>query len=584
MPNKKGNKKVNKKINYNNDDLTFDNVTNNLNKKSSSDFKFIPLGGFQGVTMSCYAYCYKDEWLIVDCGILMDNTLTTDRIVPDLSILKDKKIVGFVLTHWHEDHLGAIAHYVKEYFSNCPIYASPLGILKIQSSIEDQLGVSSDLKPKYVTIKPEGETVKVGSFELKFIHSTHLTLQSYMVAIRTPVGTVLHTGDWSFSPAPLLEPRTDFDSLKALNNENFLCVVGDSTEVYRKTEAWGEDTVKENLYKAMGQYKRKLFITLFSSSLARMQSIYDNATKLGRKVCYIGRSINTNVEIAKKAGFLTKCNFITQEEASKLKDNEVCYIMTGCQGEPLAAMNKLLNDNIKSLSLNKDDAVIFSSSIIPGNEKDVLYLYGKIIDKDANLFTVNDNPMIHAHGHAGYSEFLEFFKLCKPKALLPMHGDKLSQFLHMKLARDCGVPTSFMLNNGDVVAFYKDKAPEIIEKIEVGALVIEGNRVLSTSDAVFRNRKKAFYDGVVFATISIDKKGFLKDTPQVSSVGVFETEETGMMKRQIEVSIVSELKNLDKSSQRSPEGLNQAISTGVRKVLRDFSDKKPKIVIHYVYK
>ncbi|MDR1691423.1 MAG: ribonuclease J [Rickettsiales bacterium] len=562
-------------------------VSGMLNKKTDGEgeLKFVALGGAQGVTMSCYAYGYKDEWIIVDCGVLLDQDVTdSGKIVPDLTFLKDKNIKALILTHWHEDHFGAVPYYMEEYFSKCPIYTSPMGALKVQSSIDDQLGLNNRYKPNFIKVKPEGETLKISdNFTVQFIHSTHLTLQSFMLAIKTPEGTVLHTGDWNFTPNALLEPRTDFEALKALNKENLISIVGDSTEVYRKTENWGEDTVKEELFKVMKGYKKRIFVTLFSSSTARVDSIYRNATALGRKVCFLGLSMETNIDVARGAGYLKDCDFIPLQDAMKLPPEKVCYICTGCQGEPYAVMTMLAKDNYKNLKIEEGDAVIFSASIIPGNQKNVLYVYGKIIDKQAELYTINDNYKIHSHGHGNYNDFVHFYTdLCKPGSLIPVHGDKLSQFLHMKLARDLGIKNTFMIDNGDVIAFNKGN-PQIIEKIEAGALVVEGSRTLPIGDAVFKNRTKAFYDGVVFVTLAVDKQGNLKDAPVVSSVGLFESDETGMIKRHVEIKIVDELKELTKAKQKSEHTLTQAAAAGARKALKD-TGKRPRVVVHFVYK
>jgi len=554
---------------------------------SKDKINFMAFGGLQGVGMNCYAYEYDGEWIVIDCGVAMEDMTgaNPDQILPDLSYLEDKNVKALLLTHWHADHYAAIPYVWKKYL-NCPVYGTPMSLGKLQDGLKGDFK-DQDLKIPMKTINPEGERIKIGKFDIEFIHITHLTPQSSMICLRTPAATMLHTGDWTFNPGPVVEPATNFERLKEIGKEGVTGLIGDSTEVYRQTATHGEDEVHAELTKVMKQYKKKIFTTAFSSSTGRMQGIYEAAKANGRKVALIGRSIEENVKLAKSCGFLNKCDFIAPKDAAKLPDNKVCYIVTGCQGEKLAASTRLLNDNIKGVSFNEGDAMIFSSSVIPGNDKDVFYLYAKVIEKGGELFTITDSDFIHTHGHAGREDFIHFYKdLVLPESMIPMHGDKMSQLLHMKLAKELGVKTSFMVKNGDVVSFSKKKPAEIVDVVHTGEIAVEGNRWLPLNADTFKNRKKVFYEGAVITTIAIDKKGYLKDAPIVSSLGVFEDDQTGMIAKNVALAISQQFKELSPAERKSEQNLRQNIHSAVRKGLKGHinSFKKPKIVVHFVYK
>ena len=555
-------------------------------KKKDKSIDFVALGGQHDVGMNCLAYEYDNQWLMVDCGIALrsSNDVQADRIIPDFSALKGKNVQAILLTHWHMDHIGAVPYAVEE-LGFPPVYGTPLTLAKTKSMFE---GSHAKLlkKVKFIEVSPQGETVKLGKFTAQFIHSSHLTPQSSMIAVKTPVGTLLQTGDWTLSPNPVVEPVTNIDEIKALNKENFLGVIGDSTEIYRKTPSHGEDEITQTLIKHFKKAKKRIFVPMFSSSTARMQGVYEAAKAVGRETCLLGRSVEENSKLAKSCGFLSKCKYIPLEKARQLPENKVVYIVTGCQGETLAAFPRILNGKYKGLTLNRDDFVLFSSSIIPGNEREILPMYDKVVEKGAGLITLQDD-LVHSHGHGGYDDFVRFYKeIVKPKALVPTHGGAMSKFYHGELAKKYGVKDVLHVKNGQVISFYPDKSPEITGEVDAGEVAIEGVMKLSTHAEVFKNRKKVFYEGAIIITLVLDKQGNLQDKPILSSLGVFESDESGIIKKTISIEIMKALKKLPKQDRKQQSKQVQTTNTAVRFALKSFVSrfKRPKILIHFVEK
>ncbi|MBN1783957.1 MAG: ribonuclease J [Alphaproteobacteria bacterium] len=549
--------------------------------KSKDTIRVIPLGGQDGVGMNCWIYEHDKTRIMLDCGVSVGDDSTADQILPDVSYLEGKKLDAILLTHWHVDHINAIP-YLYEQMGRPVIYGTPFTIAKLQRTADEDFPKIGKLKTKI--IPAEGKRVKIGSIEAEFIHSTHHTPQSAMIALRCSTGTLLHTGDWALNPNPNVEGPTNEKALKDLNKENFLGVIGDSTEIYRKEITHGEAVVGENLLKYFKMAKKKIIVPLFSSTIGRLQTVYENAQKVGREVCLLGRSVETNAELAKECGFLQKCNFITLDQARGLGEDQIVYISTGCQGEPMAALPRILKKQYKGITLNKNDMVIFSSSVIPGNEKDILELYNKVIEQGATLVTVSDD-IVHSHGHGGLQEFIRFYgELVKPKYLIPTHGDSMSKFQHAELAKKYGVKDALHIRNGDVVEFTADGAPAIVEQVDAGAVAVEGPFRISLKDPIFKNRSKVYHEGAVIVSLPLDKKGMFTGIPVVSSLGFFETTGGEFIQKEVVMAITKEVKNLPVKDARNRTTLNQTINAAVRKTVKPYFSpwKRPKIVIHFV--
>ncbi len=558
----------------------FFNKKDKVNSKKT--LRIIPLAGqSHAYMMNCWLYEYGNTRIMIDCGIAIGSDTTAERIVPNFSYLKGKKLDAVLFTHWHYDHVHALPFVWKE-LGKPMIYATPMTAAKIQNTADED--VPDVGKIKTTIIPPTGKRFKIGDFDIEFIHSTHHTPQSSMIALRTPVGTTLHTGDWTLNPHPNVEPKTNEQQLKDLNKENFLAIVGDSTEIYRKTTTYGEDVVSENLLKYFKKAKGKIIVPLFSSTIGRIQNIYDVAQKIGREVCVIGRSVETNVRIAKECGFLKNCDFIPFQKARALPENQVIYIVTGCQGEPMAVLPRIIRDAYKGLHLTNRDMVLFSSSLIPGTEHNVLPMHDKIVEKHVTLVTLDDD-VVHAHGHGGYHDFVRFYKdIVKPKYVIPTHGDAMSQIQHGELAKKYGVKDAIHVKNGDVLELTSDLAPQIIDHIDVNPTAMEGPFKISTNDPIFKNRAKVFYEGAVFVSLRLDKKGLFIGHPIISSLGVFETAGGEFIKKEIILSIVKDIKSIPVKNTNNRSLLIQTTNSAIRKAMKPYFSrfKRPKIVIHFI--
>ncbi|MHA1574558.1 MAG: ribonuclease J [Alphaproteobacteria bacterium] len=549
--------------------------------KNKDTIRAIPLGGQDGVGMNCWLYEHKKTRIMIDCGIMVGSDTTADRIIPDFSYLKGKKLDAILLTHWHIDHINALP-FAWEKLGKPVVYGTPLTIAKLLQTIKDDAPKLGKLKTKIIS--PEGEKIKIGSIEAEFIHSAHHTPQSSMIVVRTSVGTLLHTGDWVLNPHPKVEPPMDEKQLIALNKENFIATICDSTEIYRTDPTHGEEVVGKNLLKHFKKAKKKIIIPMFSSTVGRMQTVYENAQKVGREVCLLGRSVETNSKLAKECGFLKNCDFISYDQARGLDENQVVYISTGCQGEPMAAFTRILKEQYKGLFVNSGDMVIFSSSVIPGNEHQILPLYDQVVEKNAILVTLA-NDVVHSHGHGGQIDFIRFYKdLIHPKYLVPTHGDAMSKFQHAELAKKYGVKDAFHIKNGDVLEFTSDEAPQIVNRIEAGQVAMEGPFELKPNDNIFKNRMKVFYEGAIFISVNLDKKGYFSGRPQISSLGVFETKGGEFIEKEIQLSIAKNVKTLSPQQMKNRSTLIQTINSSVRKAMKPYFSrfKRPKIVTHFI--
>ena len=414
---------------------------------------FCPLGGSGeiGMNMNLYAYGTEEnqKWIVVDMGVTFadDSLPGIDLILPDAGFIVDKKddLLGIVLTHAHEDHIGSVAHIWPQL--KCQIYATPFTAVLIQEKFkEKKIDIS-----KFLNIVPLNTKIKLGNFEIDFVSLTHSILEPNGLSITTPLGTILHTGDWKIDPIPLIGGNIDEQKLKKIGDKGVSVMICDSTNVFSPGRAGSEADVRKNMLNVMSRQKKKILVTSFASNVARMETIFYCAKKTGRSICLVGRSMQRIYKAAKKCGYLG--NLIEPIESKNSKDiskNKILYLATGSQGEPMGAMNRIINGVHPEVFIENGDCVIFSSKIIPGNEKKLYQLQNLIVKKNVEIIT-EENAFVHVSGHPNRDDLKDMYKWVKPKCIIPVHGEHRHMKEHVAFAKEMQIPKTLLIENGDIV-------------------------------------------------------------------------------------------------------------------------------------
>jgi len=507
-----------------------------MSKKTKEKIQIIPLGGMEEVGRNCVAFRYQDQILIVDLGLEFpeEDMPGIDYIIPNINYLEKNsdKIEGIVITHGHYDHIGAIPHVLGR-LDNPPIYTAPLTRDMILKRQEDY---SDSVKPNIQTVNP-GDEIELNDFKLRFFHVNHNIPDSMGVAITTPVGTIIHTGDFKFDRNPVLEEPTDISELASLGKEGVLCLMADSTNAEEEGFSISETEIKENLREIFEKFQdRRLIVSTFSSLITRIQQIFDLAEEYNRKVAVEGYSMKTNVEIAKERGYLKfhKGTQIPTKEVKNYKPGKVVVIGTGAQGEGSAFLMKVAQKNHPFVKLNKEDVVIFSSSIVPGNErtvqglKDIIFRQGaKVID-----YQMMD---IHAGGHAKQEDLKMLMNLTKPKYFIPVEGNYYMLKLHAELAEKVGIPKENIkiLGNGDIASLTPDEIKVEEDKVPSNYVFVDGLGVGDVGKIVLRDRQKMAEEGMFVLIVKVDgESGKVSGHINIISRGfVYLEESKGLLKQ-----------------------------------------------------
>lgn len=559
---------------------------------------FLALGGLEHVGQNMYVYKYRGKYLVVDCGMgfLEEEIGAGDVQYCDTAWLEKHKkdVVAFVMTHGHEDHIGALK-YIWPKFRK-PIYCTrfPAEILRRTFA-----GIEMDFDPDkdIVEFDYHGAQLDLDPFVVETFHVTHSVPEAQMLIIKTPAGKILHTGDWTFNDGNPIEDNTNYERLAEIGSDpKLLACVCDSTSSERQTPQTTEIQVRDALAKVMKSAPGRVFVTGYSRSLARIKMFAEAARVAGRVAAIKERSNPSPVpyvglpefrEIGIKEGYLKEDDVYLFEEIKDLPAEKQAIFLTGSQGEKYAMLTRLCNGHVKELKLMPTDTVIFSAIIIPGREQDVSYLYNKLARMGIKTHTIFDTDQIHASGHAGRPEFERFYDMVHPQVSIPMHGEYISEMLNGKMAMERGGAKHMMLvHNGDMVALSDGEEPYVSESVPVGFVVMEGETERSADDQVYKNRKKIASNGAIFVTLPVDKRGFLKGVPEVSSAGIFESDDTGFMKRQIQIEITNAIDKLTKTERKDKNNLHKAVQAASNKVVRAAlgADKKPQYSVHFVLK
>lgn len=536
-------------------------MTKKLNKE---DLVFLPLGGSNEIGMNVNLYHYNGKWIIIDlgAGFAGDEFPGADMIAPDLSFVYENKkdFLGIVLTHGHEDHLGAVGWLYEKL--QLPIFATPFTAQIVQNKME-QVGLQNKAKVKIIN---PGSRFTIGDFDLEMVQITHSIPEMNGIIIRTPHGNILHTGDWKLDPNPVVRPTTDFKKLEALGKEGVLAMVCDSTNVFNDRFSGSEGDLQESLTQLVAEQKGTVYITTFASNVARIETICKAAQANKRKVALSGLSLHKITGFARATGYLKGVDpFIEDADIRKYPRDRVLVICTGCQGEPRAALTKIVNNEHKYLKITKQDTVIFSSKIIPGNEKKIFALMNKFVRLRCEVFTEKDHR-VHVSGHPSSQELTTMYELVKPKIAIPVHGEPVHLHEHCKLAKKLGVPKIVEIQNGEMVRLSGEE-PESLKHVKFGYLGVDGYMLQPKDGAVMAVRRKLRDNGIVIVSFSINEKGKLIADPIIKTPGSVDENEN----EEFINFLIDEVAEIVESSSKNDE---DKLVKKIRRHIKDVFDKE----------
>jgi ribonuclease J len=463
----------------------------------------------------------------------------------------------------------------------CPIYATKFTASFLREKLKETVFAK---EVKIIEIE-ERSITQIGPFAIETIPLSHSTPEMQALMIRTELGNVFHTGDWKFDPDPLVGNVNDQGLLKKLGDEGVLALVGDSTNVFNDTHSGSEGDLRKSLTELVSGCKKMVVVTTFASNVARIETILKAGEASGRKIVMAGRSLWRILEVAKASGYLQDAPQVYRpEEIGKIKREKLLVISTGCQGEPMAATTKMANKAHPHLSLAPGDTIIFSSKIIPGNEKKIFRLLNQLVSQEIEVLTEKDH-FVHVSGHPSQQELKKMYELIRPQVAIPVHGELMHIHEHARLAKEWGVPAALQVTNGDVIRIAPGKT-EIIDKVESGYLGIDGHFLLPPNSSILKMRRRMQESGIVFVVLLLNDRNKMVMTPVIKAPGVLDMEEDKVilnkMAKEVNKALESLLEVGFNKNQRS-DIIENAARTALRKVLKHEVGKSPAIEVELVY-
>jgi ribonuclease J len=540
----------------------------------SGDLAFLPLGGTGEIGMNLNLYRCGGKWLAVDCGIGFGGAALpeVDVMMPDPAFIAERRdrLLGLVITHAHEDHLGAVAWLWRQL--RCPVYASPFAAAVLRRKLaEAQL--LSEVK---LVVVPPGGAIDLPPFNLRFIRVSHSIPEAQALVVRTPAGIVLHTGDWKLDPDPLVGPPTDEAAFKSLGDEGVLAMVCDSTNAMVEGHSGSEGDVRRALSTLIRGLRGRVAVTCFASNVARVESVALAAQDAGRSVALVGRSLRNLDAAARECGYLKGVPpFASEDEANDIPDDNLLILVTGSQGEPRSALARIAADTHPRIELGEGDTVVFSSRVIPGNERAIGTVQDNLVRRGVKLMTHADH-IIHVSGHPARDELRKLYKLVRPRFSVPVHGEWRHLSAHAALAQEAGV-TPVLLEDGDILSLAPG-VPEVVDSAPVGRLVLDGNRLVPLQGSVMGARRRMLFNGVVIASLAVDEFGKLRGVPRISAPGLFDPEdpETARIAEEFATSVA----DLPAPLRRDDAGLADAAKAALRRALGRRLQKRPLVDVH----
>ena len=537
---------------------------------------FCPLGGSGEIGMNLNLYAYgkpeNQKWIIIDVGVTFadDSVPGIDLIYPDPGFIVDKKddVLGIILTHAHEDHIGAIAHIWPKL--KCNIYATPFTAVLVREKFkEKKIDITSNLK-----IVELNGTLNLDPFKIEFVTLTHSILEPNGLKINTPAGTVLHTGDWKCDPNPLIGNKIDESKLKKIGDEGVLAMICDSTNVFSMGRSGSEMDVRKNMLNIIENLKKRIIVTSFASNVARMESVFYCAEKTGRQIALVGRSMHRIFKAARECGYLKNViDPIDPRDAKNIGREKIIYLCTGSQGEPMGAMMRIANYVHPDVFIEKGDSVIFSSKIIPGNEKKLYKLHNQLVREGIEVIS-EENEFIHVSGHPNREDLKDMYNWVRPKSIIPVHGEHRHMIEHIKFAKEMQIPYTVKVENGDIVKLHPGEKPEVFDRAPSGRLYVDGNIAVEEDSRSIKERRNISANGILDVTILVTPKGNIHNKPILNYSGLpIDNDED--YQYELENIIEKTTRTFSLNNQNQKENIIDAIKISCRKITKEITGKKP---------
>ncbi len=550
-------------------------------KSRESELVFAPLGGVGEIGMNFALYGFgpadKREWLIVDVGVTFpDATLPgVDLVLPDTRFIEGElhNLRGIVITHAHEDHYGALLDLWPRL--KAPVWMTPFSAGLLEAKRQSESGA-----PKVpVTIYRAGETFTVGPFTVEAIPVSHSIPEPVSLAITTPLGTVIHTGDWKIDPAPEIGPKTDEARFRALGDKGVLALICDSTNALREGDSPSEQAVGEGIRGVIEQAPGRVAVTTFSSNVGRIRSIAEAARDTGRQVLLLGRSLKRVVDVASELGYMDGLpEFVSEEDYGYIPRENLVVICTGSQGESRAALAKLARDEMKTVALSPGDVVIFSSRTIPGNEKAILEIKNQLIDQGIKIIEDSD-ALVHVSGHPRRSELRRMYEWTRPRIAVPVHGEAAHLVAHGSLASACGVPEVAQVRDGDMLRLAPGAA-EIIDQVPFGRVYKDGKLIGDDEVVGIRERRKLSFAGHVAVNVVLDDKYELSGDPDIVSIGVARIDQQGEDIEELMLdAAIGAVDSIPRQRRKDLDLVQEAVRRAVRSAANEAWGKKPLVTV-----
>ena len=547
---------------------------------------FLPLGGAGEIGMNLNLYGCDGQWLMVDLGITFaDEQLPgIDVILPDPTFIVERRdrLVGLILTHAHEDHLGAVVYLWSRL--KCPVYATPFTAAVLRRKIERD-GNTYAAREMEVIVAPLGDRFTLGPFDIEYIALTHSIPEPNALAIRTSHGLVLHTGDWKLDPDPVIGTVTDEDAFRALGEEGVLAMVCDSTNVLRGGESGSEAALFETLSEIIGGATGQVAVGCFASNVARVETITRAAEANGRHVSLVGPSLWRITGAARETGYLEDVPaFLDARDAGHLPGDKLLYICTGSQGEPRAALSRISECDHPQVTLGAGDMAIFSSKIIPGNELAINRLHNRLIALGVEVITEDDH-FIHVSGHPCRDELSRMYGWVKPEISVPVHGEARHLVEHVAFARSLQVGQAVLVQNGALVRLAPGPA-EVVDHVHSGRLIVDGNALVGADSPTVQERRRLMWNGVAFVTLVIDEEGSLLADPKITAQGLFHPDQSREEAKAVLAGAAADIR--EAMARSSSVGLDDdgklrdIARIAVRRRLKGSHDKRPVVEIQIV--
>jgi ribonuclease J len=561
-----------------NDDFPFQSSLRS-GAEDPNSLLFVALGGANEIGMNLNLYSAAGQWLIIDCGVTFgdDSQPGLEVVMPDPAFIAERRdrLLGIVATHAHEDHIGAIPYLWTQL--RCPVWATPFTASLLRAKLVEA-GLADQVR---INVVPMSGRFTIGPFDLELVTLTHSIPEPNAVVLRTAAGTVLHTGDWKLDPDPLIGLPVDEAALRRLGDEGVLAMICDSTNALRPGSSGSEAELRGSLTELIGRYDARVAVACFASNVARLETIAPAAAAHGRDVALVGRSLWRIDKAARENGYLSNVpRFLSEEEAGYVPRDRILMICTGSQGEPRSALARIARDDHPNVDLEPGDAVIFSSRIIPGNEKAIGRLQNALAKLGVEIVTEHDH-FVHVSGHPARDELVRMYQMIRPRVAIPVHGEARHLMANAHIAGECQVPYALVIENGDVVRLGGSSAA-IVDEVPVGRLASDGKALLPLEGSALKDRRRVMYNGSAVATVVLDRQGGLAASPAVTMIGLVESDMAQEAVPHLRFAVERAIKELPPAARRDDDIVSEAARRALRRMINERFGKRSLVEIQVV--